>query len=80
MRFRVAYIQMGYNIGMNLGRISGTGIDQHVYICTWNGDTNLMPLAGDTKVISQSLQDAYSALAPFFSTEGAISTDLPSGA
>jgi ATP adenylyltransferase len=55
----------GYNIGVNLGRVSGAGIDDHIHIHVvprWSGDTNFMPVIYDTKIISQSLQDLYNKL------------------
>ncbi len=59
----------GFNIGMNLGRVSGAGIDQHIHmhiVPRWNGDSNFMPVIAGTKVISQAIEDTYDALQPHF--------------
>jgi len=58
-----------FNIGMNLGRTAGAGIDQHVHmhiVPRWNGDTNFMPVIGETKIISQGIGETYSLLHPYF--------------
>jgi ATP adenylyltransferase len=55
----------GYNIGLNLGRVSGAGIADHIHVHVvprWEGDTNFMPLISDTKVIPQSLKSLYGNL------------------
>ena len=55
----------GFNIGMNLGRIAGAGIDQHLHVHVvprWSGDTNFMPVIGETKVVSEHLLAAWDSL------------------
>lgn len=52
----------GYNIGMNLGKIAGAGIDKHLHmhiVPRWSADTNFMPTVSDAKIISQSLDALY---------------------
>ena len=49
----------GFNIGSNIGRSAGAGIDQHVHfhiVPRWNGDTNFFPVLSDTKVISEDMK------------------------
>lgn len=55
----------GYNVGINLGKISGAGVDKHLHIHIvprWLGDTNFMPTVASAKVISQSLEELYKKL------------------
>ena len=71
----------GFNIGMNLGRVAGAGIDTHLHahiVPRWSGDTNFMPILGETKVISQGLTDAYDALLPAFRSIAGSSSDSAS--
>ncbi len=55
----------GINVGINMGRTAGAGITDHLHVHIvprWNGDTNFMPVIGETKIISQSLQEALKKL------------------
>ncbi|ACO04005.1 MAG TPA: HIT domain-containing protein [Persephonella sp.] len=55
----------GFNIGYNLGRVAGAGLEDHIHnhiVPRWNGDTNFMPVIGEVKVISQDLKDIYTKI------------------
>ena len=59
----------GFNIGMNLGRIAGAGIDGHLHwhiVPRWNGDTNFLPVIADVKVVSEDMAEQWKRLREIF--------------
>ena len=55
--------------GANIGSVGGAGIDDHLHfhlVPRWKGDTNFMPVVGNTKVIMSGLHDTYDELFSHF--------------
>jgi ATP adenylyltransferase len=63
------YSPEGFNVGINQGRVAGAGVEGHIHLHVvprWAGDNNYMPVVADTRVMPQSLEESYDALAGGF--------------
>jgi ATP adenylyltransferase len=64
---RAEYAPHGFNLGWNIGRVAGAGIEGHLHLHVvprWSGDTSFMPVLGDVKVLPEALRRTAERLRP----------------
>ncbi len=63
----------GFNVGVNIGKVAGAGIAEHLHIHVvprWNGDTSFMPVLADVQIVPEALEETYEKLRESFNILG----------
>lgn len=67
-----AFMPEGFNIGVNLGKIAGAGLNEHVHLHVvprWTGDASFMTVIGEMRVVPEHILKTYDALLPIFNSD-----------
>lgn len=66
---RQEYTPQGLNLGFNLGRAAGAGVEHHLHMHVlprWTGDSNFVSVVGETRILPEELPATYKRLFPYF--------------
>jgi ATP adenylyltransferase len=75
---RELYSPDGFNLGMNVGRTAGAGVEDHYHMHVlprWSGDTNFMATLAETRIIPEDFATTLTKLRPYFTAEHAESAE-----
>lgn len=64
-----AFVPEGFNIGINIGKVAGAGLGEHVHnhiVPRWTGDASFMTVLGEVRIIPEHLKATYDKLYPIF--------------
>ncbi|HYK87910.1 MAG TPA: HIT domain-containing protein [Acidobacteriota bacterium] len=70
LSLRAEYKPEGFNMGFNLGRAAGAGVDHHLHMHVlprWTGDSNFVSVVAETRILPEELPKTFERLRPYFS-------------
>ncbi|HMK55790.1 MAG TPA: HIT domain-containing protein [Dissulfurispiraceae bacterium] len=66
---KTAFHPEGFNIGINIGKVAGAGIEEHLHVHVvprWGGDSNFMAVTGEVRMVPEHILATYDKLHPIF--------------